>query len=70
MGKKVKKKDVDGQLLDAIFAVEREWKEIESMVERSMESSCNSQQLAVLARARYMFLLREARHRKMSAMKL
>ncbi|MFC2948801.1 YaaL family protein [Virgibacillus sediminis] len=70
MGKKIRKRDVDSQLLEAIFSVEKEWKDVESMVERSIEPSYNSRQLTALARARYMFLLREARHRKLSAMKV
>ncbi|MBP1970294.1 hypothetical protein J2Z83_002412 [Virgibacillus natechei] len=65
---KINKKDVDGELLDAIFTLEREWKQIESIVEKSIEPSHSSHQMEALAQAKYLFLLREARHRKVSAL--
>ncbi|MBY7141571.1 YaaL family protein [Virgibacillus sp. NKC19-3] len=64
----INKTDVDGELLDAIFALEREWKQIESIVDKSIESPYTSHRLEALAQAKYMFLLREARHRKISAL--
>ncbi|GAB3054316.1 YaaL family protein [Virgibacillus ainsalahensis] len=67
MGKKLKKQDIDRELLDAIFVLEREWKDIEAIVERSIETPYSNHQRAALAQAKYLFLLREARHRKVSA---
>ncbi|MEC5425024.1 YaaL family protein [Virgibacillus sp. C22-A2] len=67
--KKIKKKDMDGQLLDSIFAIEREWKQIESIMEKSIEPSVSGRQRETLAQAKYLFLLREARRRKVSAIR-
>lgn len=67
MAKKIKKRDMDEQLLEAIFALQREWKQIESLVERSIEPTPDGQNKEALARAKYLFLLREARHRNINA---
>ncbi|GGB50916.1 DUF2508 family protein [Virgibacillus dakarensis] len=69
MSKKIKKKDIDEQLLDSIFTLEREWKQIRSLVERSIEPMDTSIYRENLAQAKYLFLLREARHRKISAIR-
>ncbi|OZU89501.1 hypothetical protein CIL03_07270 [Virgibacillus indicus] len=70
MGKRIKKRDVDDQLLDAIFTLESEWKQIESLMEKSIELTMNGHNAEALAKAKYLFLLREARHRKLSAIRL
>lgn len=67
MAKKVKKRDIDEQLLESIFALQQEWKQIESLVKRSIEPTLEGQNREALARAKYLFLLREARQRKISA---
>lgn len=69
MGKKVKKKHIDEKLLDTIFILEREWKSIESIVEKSIEPSLTTIHKEKFAQAKYLFLLREARHRKISAIR-
>lgn len=69
MAKKLKKKVVDKQLLDAIFNIEREWKQIQNIVEKSIDPEDVSVQFESLAREKYLYLLREARHRKISAVR-
>ncbi|MBP2078558.1 YaaL family protein [Oceanobacillus polygoni] len=70
MGKKIKRTDVDNELLGTIIQVEQEWKQIESIVKQSMEPSLNGLQQEAIARAKYLFLLREARKRNVSAMRV
>ncbi|PAV28531.1 hypothetical protein CIL05_16485 [Virgibacillus profundi] len=69
MGKKRIKRVVDEELLDAIFELEREWKQIESLMEKSMEPTFAGSNSEALAKAKYLFLLREARQRKLSAIR-
>lgn len=68
MRKKKRRKIAEQELLDTIFALEREWKQIQQIVEKSIEPSENSLNHLRLAQAKYMFLLREARHKNLSAM--
>ncbi|WP_339230776.1 YaaL family protein [Oceanobacillus sp. FSL K6-2867] len=70
MGKKRKRKDVDNELLDTILRVEQDWKDIQSIVQQSMEPSLNGMQQEAIARAKYLFLLREARLRNVSAVRV
>jgi hypothetical protein len=67
MAKKINKKDVDEELLDAILNLEKEWKHIQSIVELSIEPTQSGLERAKLTQAKYLFLLREARHRRVSA---
>ncbi|ASK61737.1 hypothetical protein CFK37_05985 [Virgibacillus phasianinus] len=69
MGRKIKKRYVDEELLDTIFVLEREWKSIESIVEKSIEPTTTAVYKEKFAQAKYLFLLREARHRKISAIR-
>lgn len=69
MRRRLKKKDVDRHLLETIFSLEREWKQIQSMVENSIEPVFESRQRLMVAQAKYMFLLREAKKRKVSALR-
>ncbi|MFZ3578522.1 YaaL family protein [Virgibacillus sp. DJP39] len=69
MGKKYKKKYVDEELLDTIFVLEKEWKSIESIVEQSIEPTETAIFREKFSQAKYLFLLREARHRKISAIR-
>ncbi|MEW9675331.1 YaaL family protein [Lentibacillus sp. L22] len=69
MGRRIKKKDIDEELLDAIFTLEREWKQIRSLIERSIDPMESSILRENLAQAKYLYLLREARHRKISAVR-
>ena len=70
MGKKRKTKDVNHELLDTIIQAEQEWKQIRSIVEQSMEPSINGMQQEAIARAKYLFLLPEARLRNISAVRV
>ncbi|WLV24731.1 YaaL family protein [Aciduricibacillus chroicocephali] len=69
MAKKLKKKIVDNELLDAIFKIEREWKQVQNIVEKSIDPNDISIHFEKLAREKYLYLLREARHRKISAVR-
>ncbi|WP_163969243.1 YaaL family protein [Oceanobacillus halotolerans] len=65
--KKKKKQETDEQLLEAIFTTEQEWKQLEALLEKSIEPTIDGYNQVAIAQAKYMFLLREARHRKISA---
>lgn len=69
MGKKYKKKHFDEELLDTIFILERDWKSIEQIVDKSIEPTTTAIYKEKFAQAKYLFLLREARHRKISAIR-
>ncbi|WP_047980687.1 YaaL family protein [Ornithinibacillus contaminans] len=72
MGRKKKrrrKREVDELLLDSIFSIEHEWKQIKSIVSKSIDSSINGRSTEKIAQAKYLFLLREAKHRKISAVR-
>ncbi|MGM8365497.1 YaaL family protein [Virgibacillus sp. W0181] len=69
MSKKVKKTDVDKQLLYAIITVEAEWKKMQSIIDQSIDPVDSSLHRVSFEQAKYMFLLREARHRKVSAIR-
>ncbi|MFD1362611.1 YaaL family protein [Lentibacillus salinarum] len=69
MGRKKRKREVDEQLLDALFAIEREWKQIRTIVDKSIEPTGDGFYQQNLAQAKYLFLLREARRRKISAIR-
>ncbi|TXL63417.1 DUF2508 family protein [Cerasibacillus terrae] len=70
MRRKKRKQQIDGELLDAIFAVEKEWKQVRSIVEKSIEPSIEGVNRVKIAEAKYIFLLQEARRRKISAIRL
>ncbi|MUK88100.1 DUF2508 family protein [Ornithinibacillus sp. L9] len=67
--KKRKKREVDELLLDSLFTVEREWKQIKSIVDKSIDPTIEGKNSERLAQAKYLFLLREARERKISAIR-
>ncbi|HLR61170.1 MAG TPA: YaaL family protein [Lentibacillus sp.] len=69
MGKKRRKWEVDEQLLDSLFTLEHEWKEIQSIVKKSIEPTDDGYYKECLAQAKYLFLWREARYRKISAIR-
>jgi len=68
MGKKINKAAVDQVLLDAVFQAEKEWKQIKAIIERSIDITESGHIQEAVARAKYLFLLREARHRKINAL--
>lgn len=69
MARKIRKQDVDQALLDAIFLIERDWKQIQSIANKSIDPTDSSAAYEKLAREKYLYLLREARHRKISAIR-
>jgi len=70
MARKVRKKDIDKQLLNTIFSLQSEWKQVQSIIDQSMEPTVNGYYQAKALRAQYLFLLREARHRGVNAWKM
>ena len=67
MKKRLKKKEIDEHLLSTINKLRDEWQQIQSIVEKSIDPADSSLYQQSLARAKYLFLLREARHRNLSA---
>ncbi|MDC3417761.1 YaaL family protein [Aquibacillus salsiterrae] len=64
-----KKKHVDQQLLDEIFQLKDEWMSLKSIIDRSFEPSETGLHDLAVAEAKYFYLLREARKRKVSALR-
>lgn len=69
LSKRIKKRDVDEQLLDELFKLKDEWMNLKSIIERSIEPSEVGLFDLSVAEAKYFFLLREARARKISALR-
>ena len=67
MTKRLKKREIDAHLLNTINKLKDEWQQIQSIVEKSIDPADSSLYQQSLARAKYLFLLREARHRNLSA---
>lgn len=57
------------ELLDTIFILERDWKGMAHIIEKSIEPTITAIYKEKFAQAKYLFLLREARHRKISAIR-
>lgn len=68
MALKTKKKDMNMELLDAIFQLEKELKQIRFMMYQSIEPTIGAKTQEALIKSKYMFLLREARRRNLSAL--
>jgi len=66
---KKRQRQIDQELLNTIFAVEKEWKNLRKIVDHSIDPFNESRQLLQLVEAKYMFLLREAKHRKVSVLR-
>lgn len=62
-------KNTEQQLLQTIYNVQRDWKQLESIVEESIEPSEESIFQKKAAQAKFMFLLREARLLNIHAIK-
>lgn len=60
---------VDEELLNVIFSVEDEWRNLRHIVDRSVDPLNEARYKLKLAEATYMFLLKEAKHRKVSALR-
>ncbi|TRM11088.1 DUF2508 family protein [Lentibacillus cibarius] len=69
MNRKKKKREVDEQLLDAIVEMESSWKQIQEIIEKSIEPTEEIFYIQNLTRENYLFLLREAKWRKISAIR-
>jgi len=67
--RKRRQREVDRELLDGIFAAEAEWKTLRKIIDNGIEPMPESRQKLMLAEAKYMFLLREAKHRKISVLR-
>ncbi|MUV37995.1 uncharacterized protein JNUCC1_01803 [Lentibacillus sp. JNUCC-1] len=68
MAKRIKKREIDQELLGAIFRLEEDWKKMHAISEQSIDPSWNTLYMEHLARAKYLFLLKEAKHRNVSAL--
>lgn len=69
MSRKKWQKEADQALLEAIFKVEAEWKYLQQLVEKSVEPAFETGDKLKLAEAKYMFLLKEAKHRNISLLR-
>jgi len=69
MRRKRWKKEIDRALLEAIFMSEAEWKQLRFIMDNSVEPILENKQRLLLSEAKYMFLLREAKHRKISVLR-
>lgn len=68
MRKRTQKK-VDQELLNVLISVESEWKKLRKIVDNSIDPLDESRQLLKQTEATYMFLIREAKHRKISVLR-
>ncbi|HLR60224.1 MAG TPA: YaaL family protein [Pseudogracilibacillus sp.] len=63
------RRDKNKALLDAFFETEYEWKNLQAIVESSIEPKIESFYLLELLEARYIFLLKEAKERNLNALR-
>lgn len=56
------------ELLGAFFETEYEWKNMRSIIESSVEPRIDSLHLLELLESRYIFLLKEAKERNLTAL--
>ncbi|PAF17327.1 hypothetical protein CHH69_08670 [Terribacillus saccharophilus] len=68
-GRRLKRSDVDKELLTDIFKMKNDWVSIQSIIERSVDASEMGQYDLQVAQAKYLFMLREARYRNLSALR-
>lgn len=57
---------VDRELLNAIIKVEAEWKKLRHVIDKGIEPMMETRQKLLLVEARYTFLIKEAKRRKIS----
>lgn len=69
MRRKAMKKKMDEELLETIYDLQWEWKRLEGVLANSIEPSDDSIYQEKIAKAKFMFLLREARHLNIHAIK-
>jgi hypothetical protein len=65
--KKRKKEILDQELLHAIYQFKNEWTNLEDIMERSIEPSERGRFDLAVAKAKYFYLIREAKYRRISA---
>jgi len=61
---------VDEDLLHVIFVKEAEWRNLRKIVDRSIDPLTEARDRLKLTEAVYMFLLKEAKHRKISVLRM
>lgn len=61
---------VDEDLLNVIFTKEDEWRNLRDIVDRSVDPLDEARYKLKLTEAMYMFLLKEAKQRKISALRM
>jgi len=66
MSRKKRRRETDQALLDTLFSVEAEWKKLRHIVDNSIDPLMETEYRLKLVEAKYMFLLREVKHRKLS----
>lgn len=69
MRRKKPQREVDRELLDATFAIESDWRTLRHIVDRSVDPLDEARNKLLLAEAKYMFLIKEAKHRKISVLR-
>lgn len=69
MRRKAIKRKIDEQLLEAIISMKQEWQQIGLIIEKSIEPTEEIMFNESLAKAKYLFLLREARYRELTAIR-
>ncbi|GAB4072072.1 hypothetical protein GCM10028778_01160 [Barrientosiimonas marina] len=67
MKQKKQRQEADNQLLEALFSAENEWRQIQAIMDKSVEPTEGGWFQLKLAQAKYLFLLREARRRDVRA---
>jgi len=70
MRRKRQRQLVDEDLLNATFHTEYKWRKLRDIVDRSVDPLDEARDKLKLAEATYMFLLKEAKHRKISALRI
>lgn len=58
---------MDQELLNALYQVEGEWRQLQDFVRKSIDPSQNGEREILIARSKYMMLLKEARIRNVKA---
>ncbi len=61
--------EVNQRLLYSFFQVEAEWKRLRTIVEDSIDPSYETEMRLILAEKRYIYLLKEAKRRNLSALR-
>lgn len=69
MRRKRKQKEIDRALLDTFFTVETNWKNLQQIHQNSVDPMGETLQKLQLSEAMYIFLLKEAKHRKISVLR-